>query len=155
MPLNPFDPRFKAFRSDINAVGIDLRRSIILTDPGAYVADPSATFRAGQVLAQNASGQFTVCDGLGAAPLNVPFGFAKWNKANSLIGAISDEPIVLTGLVATNLRHANLFGSPAGGTRVSSTPTGVAGTTFVEGGGADYTVNYVNGQITRTGVSTI
>lgn len=155
MTLNPFDPRFQAFRSDIHAVGIDLRRSIITTDNGAYVADPTATFRAGQILAQNSSGNFAVCDGLGAAPINVPFGFAKWNKASSLLASTTDEAIVLNGVIATNLRHANIFGSPAGGVRVSSTPTGVTGTTYAEGGANDYTVNYTNGQITRTAGSTI
>lgn len=156
MTLNPFDPRFQAFRSDIHPVGIDLRRSIILTDGGAYVADPTATFRAGQVLAQNDGGNFVVCDGLGAAPSNVPFGFAKWNKTTSLLASACDEALVLNGVVATNMRHANIFGAPLGGVRVSDRPTGIAGaTTFIEGAGADYTVNYVNGQIVRTGVSTI
>jgi hypothetical protein len=155
MTLNPFDPRFRAFRSDIHAVGIDLRRSVISTDGGAYVADPTATFRAGQVLAQNASGNFVVCDGLGAAPINAPFGFAKWNKATSLLAAAVDEAVVVNGLVASNLKHANIFGSPAGGVRVSSTPTGVTGTTYVEGAGNDYTINYTNGQITRLATTTI
>lgn len=155
MTLNPFDPRFRAFRSDIHAVGIDLRRSIILTDGGAYVADPTATFRAGQVLAQNDSGNFVVCDGLGASPINVPFGFAKWNKTTSLLASACDEAIVLNGVDPTNLRHANIFGAPLGGVRVASTPTGVAGVTYAEGPASDYTVNYTNGQIQRTAGSTI
>lgn len=156
MTLNPFDPRFRAFRSDIHPVGIDLRRSIILTDGGAYVADPTATFRAGQVLAQNSGGNFVVCDGLGAPPINVPFGFAKWNKTTSLLASACDEAIVLNGVIPTNLRHANIFGDPAGGVRVSDRPTGIIGaTTFGEGGGSDYTVNYTNGQIVRTAGSTI
>lgn len=156
MTLNAADPRFRAFNSDVHPVGIDLRRSVIKSDVGAFVADPNATFRAGQVLAQNSSGQFVVCDGLGAAPLNVPFGFAKWNKTTSLLASACDKVIVLNGVVATNLPKGNLFGSAAGGVRVSDRPTGVSGaTTYAEGAGNDYVVNYVNGQITRTAGSTI
>jgi len=152
--VNPFDPSLKAFQNDVFPVGIDIRRSVINNDVGIYVADPSSTFRAGTVLAQEASGQFVPCDGLGAAPVNVPFGFAKWNKLLALTAAVTDEPQVLTGTVPNNLAHANLFGSAAtlpgtSGTRVSSTPTGVAGTTYIEG--TDYTINYTNGTIVRLG----
>lgn len=156
MPLNPFDPRFRAFRSDIHPVGIDLRRSVIKSDVGTYVADPTATFRAGQVLAQNANGNFAVCDGLGPAPLNTPFGFAKWNKTTSLLATATDEAVVVNGVLPTNLRRSNLFGAPAGGVHVSNVPTGVAGgVVFTEGAGNDYLINYVNGQITRDAASTI
>jgi len=155
--LNPYDPQLQAFQSDIFPVGIDLRRSQINTNIGVYVADPSSSFIAGQVLAQEANGWFNVCDGLGAAPINVPFGFAKWNKTQQLVSDTTDEPQVLTGTVANNLAHSNLFGSPGPGfVRVSNQPTGVAGaTTYTEGAGADYVVNYVNGTIVRTVASTI
>lgn len=146
--LNPFDPTLQAFNSDIFPVGIDLRRSVINNDLGIYVADPNATFRAGQVLAQESSGQFTVCDGLGSAPNNIPFGFAKWNKLTSLTSVSLDEPQILTGVVVNNLNNANLYGAPGPGfVRVSSTPTGTTGTTYVEG--TDYTINYTNGTIVR------
>lgn len=155
MTLNPNDPRFRSFRSDIHQIGIDLRRSIIRSDPGVFVADPAASFRAGQVLAQNAAGNMVVCDGLGAAPINVPFGFAKFTKATQQIASIQDEPIVLNGVVATNLQKSNLFGTTAT-VRVANQPLIVAGaTTYTEGALGDYTVNYTNGQITRTAGSTI
>jgi hypothetical protein len=150
--LNPNDPRVQAYRSDPFPTGIDLRRSVINNDPGQFVVDPTATFRAGMVMAMNSSGQLAVCDGLGVAPLNVPFGFAKWNKLTTLVGAASDEPVVLTGVVASALKHSNLTPAAAG-IRVSSAPNG--GTVYTEGGGADYTVNYTNGTVVRTAGSTI
>jgi len=155
--LNPYDPTLKAFQSDIFPVGIDLRRSQINTNLGVYVADPGSSFIAGQVLAQESNGWFNVCDGLGSAPINSPFGFAKWNKTSALVSDVVDEAQVLTGVVATNLNHSNLFGSPGPGfVRVSNEPTGTAGAvTYTEGGGSDYTVNYTNGTIVRTAGSTI
>jgi hypothetical protein len=154
--LNPYDPTLGAFQSDIYPVGIDLRRSVISNDGGFYVSDPAAVFQAGQVLAQESSGQFTVCDGLGASPVNVPYGFAKWNKLTTLVSNVVDDPVTLTGTVASNLSQAGLFGAPGPGfVRVSSTPTGTAGTTYTEGSGNDYTVNYTNGTIVRTAGSTI
>jgi len=153
--LNPYDPTLKAFQSDIFPVGIDLRRSQINTNIGVYVADPGSSFIAGQVLAQEANGWFNVCDGLGSAPINVPFGFAKWNKTNTLISDVTDEAQVLTGTVVNNLAHSNLFGSPGPGfVRVSNQPTGTTGaTTYVEG--TDYTINYTNGTIVRIGAGAI
>ena len=150
MPLNPSDPRIQSFQMDPHPVGLDLRRSIIKTNPGIYVADPAATFRQGQVVAQNASGNIVLCDGLAAAPLNVPYGFAKWDKTSTKYAAKVDEPLVLTGVVASNLKRAALL-SPSG-VRVSSAPN-FGGTTYAEG--VDYTVNYVNGQITRINLGAI
>jgi len=153
--LNAYDPTLGAFQNDIYPTGIDLRRSVINNDVGIFVADPAASFIAGQVLAQELGGQVNVCDGLGAAPVNVPIGFAKWNKTNTVVASVADEAIVLTGVVATNLKHANLYGAPGPSfVRVASAP-GQAGTVYVEGGGNDYTVNYTNGTVTRTGGSTI
>lgn len=147
--LNPYDPRFKAFQSDINQVGIDLRRSVIKSDVGVYVADPAATFRAGMVLAVGSAQQMVVCDGTASAPANVPFGFAKWNKCTALIAAVVDEAVVLTGTTASNLQHANIFNvSGAAGVAVRSA-VAQGGTTFTET--TDYVVNYTNGTLTRNG----
>lgn len=156
MPMDPFSPRLQSFRNDVYPVGIDIRRSVIKSDAGVFVADPVATFRAGQVLAQNAAGNFVVCDGLGAPPINIPFGFAKWNKTSQLLASVTDEAVVLNGVLPTNLKHAGLFpaGGPAG-LRVSDVPTGVTGTVFVEGAGNDYVGNYINGQVQRAAGSTI
>jgi hypothetical protein len=119
---------------------------LINNDLGVYVADPNATFRAGQVLAQESTGNFTVCDGLGSAPVNVPFGFAKWNKLTALTSIYIDFPVVLTGVIVVNLPAAPLFGSSSGFVAVRSAP-GQGGTTYVEG--TDYTINYTNGTIVR------
>src|SRR5208282_2210485 len=110
MSLNAYDPTLQAFQSDIYPVGIDLRRSLINNDLGVFVADPNSIFRAGQVLAQESTGNFTVCDGLGSAPLNIPFGFAKWNKLYQLTSIDTDYPVVLTGTVVSNLPQAPIFG---------------------------------------------
>jgi len=151
MTLNPFDPRIDSFRSDPNQAGLDLRRSIITNDPGIYVATPTASFRAGQFLALNAAGNLDVCNGTGGAPLNVPFGIAKWNKLSALQAAAVDEPVVLTAFNVVNLRHANIFPGATGGVSVRSAP-GQGGTTYTEGTAStnDYFINYTNGTIQRS-----
>jgi len=156
MALNPYDPRLDSFRGDPNQSGLDLRRSIISNDPGIYVAAPTAQFRSGQFLALNAAGNLDVCNGTGGAPLNVPFGIAKWNKLSALTAAVADEPVVLTGVVAVNLRHALIFPGATGGVRVSSA-AGQTGTVYTEGTSStnDYAINYTNGTIQRSTVSTI
>lgn len=142
----PFDPRLDSFRSDPFQMGVDLRRSIITTDPGVYVADPAATFRQGMALAQNAAGNIVRADQTGPAPTNKLFGIAKANKVNALVGSYTDQPLVLTGIVASNLKKAPVFGG-VGFILVRSAP--VNGTVYTEG--VDYVVNYTNGTITRVG----
>jgi len=147
MALNPYDPRLDSFRSDPNQVGIDLKRSMINSDPGVFVADVNATFQAGQILAYNAAGNVVLCNGTSGAPLAIPLGYAKWNKNTGLNAATADEAIVLVATTATNLKKANLFPTAAG-VKVNSLPNSF-GTVFVET--TDFTVNYTNGQITRVG----
>jgi hypothetical protein len=149
--MNAFDPRLKAFDSNIFPVGIDLRRSIITQDAGIYVADPNATFRQGYILAQSTTGQFVVADNAGSGPVKVPFGFAKWNKVSSIASAVVDEPVVLTGTTASSLKFGSLLYSTLG-LHVSDAP-GMTGTVFAET--TDYTYSATNGTITRSGGSTI
>lgn len=152
MTVNPYDPRFRSFRSDIHPAGLDLRRSVINSDPGIFVADPNATFCAGQILSQNLAGNLVVCDGLAAAPQNIPLGFAKWNKTTQLYAAVVDEPVVLTGAVVSNLKHSNIQAFAGGllGIKVASAISGTVGlTVYTEG--ANYTCNYTNGTLVRVG----
>jgi len=143
-----YDPRASAFRVSSQAVGFDHQRSQIDKAYGVYVADINATFLAGQLVMLNSEQRMVICNGTN------PFGFSKYNKANTLYASVFGERIQLNGTTATNLKHANLFvPGTAGGVRVSDDEAGT--TVYTEGGGADYTVNYVNGQITRVGTGTI
>jgi len=142
-----FSPRMEAFRVSSRAIGIDLMRSQYTRNLGTYVANAATTFRAGMLVSLNASQEIVVCDG------TTPFGFAKYTKAQTLYAAVTAEQIQLNGVIATNLAHGNLWTPGAtGGVRV----TDITGTTvYTEGAGNDYTVNYVNGQVTRVATGTI
>jgi hypothetical protein len=150
MSLNPFDPRLKAFQSQIFPGGIDLKRSVIGQDLGVFVADPAASFRPGQVVALNTSGNIVLCDGTGAAPDAVPFGIAKWQKALTQYATIVDEPIVLNGTTVTSLKHAGLV---FGAVSVRSAPD-MGGVLYV-GGSTDYTLNTTNGTVARVALGAI
>lgn len=142
------EPRREAFRVDTIARGFDHQRSQFVTAFGDYVADATTSFQAGMLVDLDASGNVTLTAGA------APFGWAKYNKTSSFYGAIVGEYIQLTGVVATNLDHANVRPATGGaaGVRVASALTGVA---FTEGAGSDYVVNYTNGTVTRTAGSTI
>jgi hypothetical protein len=85
----------------------------------------------------------------GAGAVKQPFGFSKYTKANTLYATVVAEAVTLNGVVASNLKHANLFDSggtpPVGSVKVANS----VGAAYING--TDYTVNYVNGQITRIG----
>lgn len=137
----------EAFRVSSRAIGIDLMRTQYTRNLGTYVANASTTFRAGMLVSLNSAQEIVVCDGV------APFGFAKYTKANTLYAAVVAEQIQLTGVVATNLAHANLWAAAGTGAVRVTDITGV--TVYTEGGGSDYTVSYVNGQVTRVGGGTI
>lgn len=139
------NPRLEAFRSSSNAIGIDLLRSQYKSHLGIYVADLTAQFRAGQLVSLNSDQKVVLSVGT-----NV-FGFAKYNKVNTLYATVIGEYIQLNGTTPTNLKNGSLFvPGTTGGVRVGAALTG---TPFVET--TDYTVNYVNGQITRAGAGAI
>ena len=48
-----FTPRMEAFQVSSNAIGIDLKRSVISRNLGTYVANASTTFRAGMLVQLN------------------------------------------------------------------------------------------------------
>lgn len=147
--------RLAAFQSDLYAVGIDLGRSIINSDPGVFVAANTSVFRAGSIVAMNASSEIIPCTGdITSLPAGVPLGIAKWNKATGHLGSQVDEQVTLNALVASNLAHGSIFPGAAGGVLVSSGAAGT-GTIYTEGAGNDYIVNYTNGTIVRDAATTI
>jgi len=138
---------WSAFRVSSRSIGIDRNRSVIKEALGNWVAEDAATFRAGQLVELSSSQKVQACTG------TYPLGFTLYTKATTEYASIVGEYIQLNGVAATTLAHANLFVPGAsGGVRVAAALTGAA---YTEGGGSDYTVNYVNGTITRTGGSTI
>lgn len=143
-----YDPRASAFRVSSQAVGFDHQRSQVDKAYGTYVADINASFLAGQLVMLNSEQRVVICNGTN------PFGFSKYNKANTLYASVFGERIQLNATDATNLKHGNIFvPGTAGGVRVSDDEAGT--TVFAEGGANDYIVNYTNGQITRTATSSI
>jgi hypothetical protein len=93
----------------------------------------------------NSDQKVELCDG------TIPFGFSKFNKTNVTYASVTGERIQLNGVFPTNLSNPSLL-NPAlgGGVRVGLS---LAGVPYTEG--IDYTVNYVNGQITRISVGAI
>jgi len=142
--------RMEVFQVSPRAIGIDLKRSQYNTDFGHYRANTTTTFRAGMLVALNASQEIVKDVGVN------PFGFTKYNKTTAQYAIIVDEYIQLTALVATSLAHATLLtaAGAVAAVRVASA-VGGGGTVYTEGGGSDYTVNYTNGTVVRVGGSTI
>lgn len=130
-----------AFQNRTFAEGLDLGRCQISEALGVYVADSTASFRAGSLVMRNSSGLVVASNGLDV------LGVAKWNKATSLLGVKVDEAIVLTGTTASNLSRANVSN-----VRVASA-AGYGGTTYTVT--TDYTVNTTNGTVTRNGAGAI
>ena len=140
------DPRLNAFQISSRAIGIDRKRSVLKSDPGWYVADPTTTFRAGMLVSLSATQYITRCVGTHV------LGFSLYNNTTTEYASVTGEYIQLNGLVATNLKHANLL-CPTGvaiglGVRVGALLTGAA---WAEGNGVgnDYVVSYINGTIAR------
>ncbi len=144
------DPRMSAFQISSRAIGIDRKRSVLKSDPGWYVADPTTTFRAGMLVSLDANERVTRCVGTDV------LGFSLYNNTTTEYATVTGEYVQLNGVVATNLKHANLLqpvvGPPSLGVRVGAALTGAA---YTEGAGDDYVVSYVNGTITRSAGSTI
>lgn len=134
-------PRLAAFQSSAFATGLDLGRCEIIRNLGVYKANGLAIIRQGQMVAMNAAEELIL------AVSNNVLGVAKANKMLLGKSLSVDEPLVLTGVVASNLKRGNVSN-----VAVRSAPD-MGGTLYVVG--VDYTVNAANGQITRTGGSTI
>lgn len=116
-------------------MAIDYKRCFIGREAGNKPVDASATFEAGQVATYASDGELVVCDNTA-----VPCGMFKWNKTTQIYGGIIAEAVTLTGITASNLKHANVSN-----VKVTSTATG--GTEY--SGVTDYTVNTTNGTVVR------
>lgn len=127
-----------SFNSLVHKRGLDLSRGgPYLREPGHYVLDSTVTtLRAGQMVAFNATGNLVLATGSNGA-----FAVAKWGSIERDYAVKADEAIVLNGTTATNLSRGNVSNV----TVRSAAEQG--GTLYVVT--TDYTVNAVNGTITR------
>jgi hypothetical protein len=123
-------------------MAIDLKRSFIGREVGNKTVEPTTSFNAGMIGTINSSGNVAVCDSTA-----VPAGILKWNKTSTEYGVTVDEPVVMNtdGTTASNLKHANVSN-----VKVRSVAGG--GTTYILT--TDYTVNAVNGTVTRVATIT-
>jgi hypothetical protein len=144
-------PRRQAFQVGDVHRGLDHQRTQWSVALGDWVANSTATFMSGQLVCLNAAGEVILATGATKV-----LGVAKESKATAFVAVQADERIQLNALVATNLKHPNVWepvGGGAGGVTVALQVSG--GTPYTEGGGADYVVNYVNGTVVRAAGSTI
>jgi len=135
-------PRWEAYQVGAQrCMGLDLKRSQYIDDFGNYDANAATEFLAGQLVSLNADQEIVISDGA------TVFGVAKYDKTNNRYATVVGEYIQLNGVVATPLAHANIsvgVGGAAAGVRVAELLTGAPRTETTH-----YTVNYVNGTITR------
>lgn len=130
-----------AFDGQVFKKGLNLRMSIIGKDDGTLVALDSATIRAGQFVTYDANEFVIPATGLGV------IGVAKWDKQTVGVSVNVDEPIVLNGTTATNLKRPNVSN-----VSVRSAPN-FSGTLYTVT--TDYTVNAANGTVTRVALGAI
>lgn len=106
---------------------------------GNNVVDPNATFEAGCIAAYDTTTGLTItCPGSSIAAA-VPAGVFKWNKVSATKGVAVKETSTLTGVVTSNLKHAN----------VSNVKVENAVTAAVYTNVTDYTLSTTNGTLTR------
>jgi len=129
-------PQLGAFQSDIFPRGLDLARAVIIQDVGVFRAADVADFEQGMLVAQDGTGNII------KAVSRPVLGVAKWNKTNVFTAALVDEPIVFPAVTSTvSLKHATVSNlrlrtaPDQGGTLLAAT--------------VDYTINTVNGTLTR------
>lgn len=120
--------------------GLDLGRCVIQFDIGVFSADPVATFLAGSLVTKGTNG-ITATDGSATAGVGGVLGVAKWNKANTLYGAVVDEVVVLPGTTVVSLKHPLVSG-----VKVSAAAGGAPITA-----GGNYTLSTTNGTLARIG----
>lgn len=113
---------------------LDHKRSSIGREMGNKSVDPNTTFEAGMIGKYTSDGTITICDS------SNPAGVLKWNKTTTKSAVSVREAVVLNTTVASTLSHANISN-----VKVED----VAGVNYVVV--TDYTVNAVNGTITRNG----
>lgn len=127
--------KLTAFQSSIFPSGLDLNRSEILRAKGTWKAATSASFRAGQAVMLNASNEVIISDATAV------LGIAKWSKVTLGVSVNVDEPLVMTGTTAQNLKRGNVSNVSVR-SAVDQGGTAYTDTTH-------YTVNTTNGTVTR------
>lgn len=140
----------QAFQSLIFPQGLHLSRCRIPTALGVYEADPSATFRQGQLVSLDSLGRVVKCTGLNF------FGVAKWTKDLGAGNAVAvDEPVVLSGTATTPLRRGSIVGTSATNNSIKVSLT-AGGAALTVGAGNDYVVvSLANGTIARDAAGVI
>lgn len=122
--------------------GLDLVASKSFFTPGTFSCDPSATIRAGQLVALDSSGRLILSTGANVV------GVARFNKMTLGKAVNVNEAIVLTGTDVINLKRANV-------SNVSVRATADVSAAAFVGAGTDYTANTTNGTIARVGSGAI
>ena len=127
---------------------LDIKRCNITTNLGILdVAAVCGNFEGGTLMQKVDEGgvtKLTISDG------SNPCGVAKWDHMTGMVGLVIDEALVLSaGATGTaTLKHPNLIADMY---KVED----AAGTDYTEGAGDDYTMNPVNGIVSRVAASTI
>ena len=124
---------------------IDLKRSAIYTNLGVFeVAAACGNFESGTILqkvTETGTTKLTICDG------TAPAGIAKFDNMSGMVGVIVGEaitfPLAGGANVSVTLKHPSLVAS------MYKVESAIGGANYAEGAGADYTMNTVNGVITR------
>lgn len=134
-----------AFDSKVFPQGLHLSRCRIPMDLGVWEAATAATFRQGQLVSLDSSGQVVLCTGLNF------FGVAKWTKDLGVGNAVAvDEPVVLSGTTVTSLRRGAVVGTSVSNNSIKVSLT--AGGAALTNNGTDYTVDSLaNGTLHRIG----
>lgn len=140
----------EAFQSQVFPAGLHLSRCRIPTDLGVFTAYANATFRQGQLVSLNASGEVVLCTGLNF------FGVAKWTKdVGSGYAVAVDEPVVLSGVVVTSLARGSILGTSVLNNTIKVSLT-AGGAALTVGAGNDYVVDSLtNGTLHRDAAGTI
>jgi len=131
-----------AFNGTVFKRGLDLGRCVIQEDLGFYVANTTASFEQGSLVAQDANGFIVPATSEGV------LGVAKWNKTNVFTSVSVDEPIAFATANSTvNLKH------PAASNLVIRSAPGETGTTYAMT--TDYTASLPNGTVTQVSTGAI
>lgn len=134
-----------SFQQQLFPAGLDLNRSEIHRALGVWKAAATASFRAGQAVMLNSSGEVIVSDGTSI------LGIAKWDMVSVKRATVIDQPIVFGVAGATKKLKPKIVGSAAANSvRVNSAVAG-GGTAYTDtnngAGGDDFTVDYTTGDI--------
>lgn len=133
-----------SFQQQIFPAGLDLNRSEIHRQLGVWRASAGASFRAGQPVMLNSTGEVVLANTTGL------LGIAKWNKITQKRTLVVDFPVTFGVAAATRNLKPNI--TAAADVRVASAVNG-GGTVYTLT--TDYTLNTSNGTITQVALGAI